>query len=148
MKKTTHFMLLNVLIVTVGIAITAIFFLAQMHADAEKNLKSAQESHLRTFWALLNDKGKGFKITDGKMFVGTYLLNGNFELPDKIKSLFGGTATVFMGDLRVSTNILKEDGSRAVGTKLEGSAYDSLFRQGKPYRGETNILGIDRKSVV
>jgi len=142
MKKTAHFMLLNVLIVTVGIAITAIFFLAQMHADAEKNLKSAQETHLRTFWALLNDKGKGFRITDGKMFVGTYLLNGNYELPDKIKSLFGGTATVFMGDIRVSTNILKEDGSRAVGTKLEGSAYDALFRQGKPYRGETTILGI------
>jgi len=142
MKKTSRIMLLNVLIVTVGIAITAIFFLAQMHAEAEKHVKSAQESHLKTFWALMHSKGKGFRISDGKMFVGDYLLNDNYELPDTIKDLFGGTATVFMGDTRISTNVLKEDGSRAVGTKLEGPAYDALFRYGKPYRGEAKILDI------
>jgi len=135
-------MLLNILIVTVAIAITASFFLAQMRSEAEKNLKSAQESHLSTFWMLVNSKGNSFRITDGKMFVGDYLFNGNHELPDAIKSLFGGTATVFLGDTRISTNIIKEDGTRAVGTKLVGPAYDALFRQGKAYRGEAKILGI------
>ncbi len=135
-------MLLNVLIVTVGIALTAIFFLGQMRADAEQRLISAQESHLRTFWDLLNAKGKDFRIIDEKMLVGGHVLNGDYELPDKIKTLFGGTATIFMGDMRISTNVRREDGSRAVGTKLEGPAYDTLFRQGKPYRGEATILGI------
>ena len=142
MKKTTLFMLLNILIVTVGIAVTAIFFLAQMRIEAEKHLKTAQESHLRTFWDLLNSKGKNFRIIDGKMFVDNYLINGNDELPDKVTSLFGGTATVFLGDTRISTNVLKADGSRAVGTKLVGPAFVALFRQGKPFRGEADILGI------
>ena len=142
MKKTTRFMLLNVLIVTVGIAVTAIFFLGQMRAEAEKHLKSAQENHLRTFRDLLDREGKDFRVSNGRMFVGDYLLNGNYELPDKIKALFGGTATIFMGDTRISTNVLKADGSRAVGTKLTGEAYDSLFHRGKPYRGEADILGI------
>jgi two-component system, cell cycle sensor histidine kinase and response regulator CckA len=142
MKKTTRFMLLNVLIVTIGIAVTALFFLGQMRAEAEKHVKSAQESHLRTFWDLLRREGKDFRIMNGRMFVGDCLLNGNYELPDKIKALFGGTATIFMGDTRISTNVLKADGSRAVGTKLTGEAYDYLFHQGKPYRGESDILGI------
>ncbi len=142
MKNTSRIMLFNILIVTVGIAVTAIFFLAQMRAEAEKHVKSSQESHLKTFWALMDSKGKGFRVSDGKMFVGDYLLNDNYELPDTIKDLFGGTATVFMGDTRISTNVLKEDGSRAVGTKLEGPAYDALFRYGKSYRGEAEILNI------
>ncbi|MRR53032.1 MAG: PAS domain S-box protein [Deltaproteobacteria bacterium] len=142
MKKTSRIMLLNILIVTIGIAITATFFLAQMRAEAEKYVNSSQESHLKTFWALLNSKGKGFRISDGKMFVGDYLLNDNYEIPDTIKDLFGGTATIFLGDTRISTNVLKEDGSRAVGTKLIGPAYDALFRHGKSYRGEAEILNI------
>jgi methyl-accepting chemotaxis protein len=47
-----------------------------------------------------------------------------------------------MGDTRVSTNVLKEDGSRAVGTKLQGPAYDAVFKEGKSYRGEAVILKV------
>ena len=141
MQKTTRYMLLNVLIVTIGIAITAIFFLGQMRAEAENRLKSAQESHLKTFWELLNSTGEDFRISNGNMFVGDQLINGNNDLPDKIKTLFGGTATIFMGDTRISTNVLLADGSRALGTKLTGEAYETLFHQGKPYRGEADILG-------
>ncbi|MRR05805.1 MAG: PAS domain S-box protein [Deltaproteobacteria bacterium] len=142
MRKTTHYMLLNVLIVTIGMAITAIFFLGQMRAEAENRVKSAQENHLRTFWELLNSKGGEFRISNGKMFVGDQHINDKNDLPDKIKTLFGGTATIFMGDTRVSTNVLKADGSRALGTKLTGEAYEALFHQGKPYRGEADILGV------
>jgi methyl-accepting chemotaxis protein len=46
-----------------------------------------------------------------------------------------------MGDTRVSTNVVKDDGSRAVGTKLQGPAYDAVFKEGKSYRGEAVILG-------
>jgi PAS domain S-box-containing protein len=142
MKTTTRFMLLNVLLITIGIAVTAGFFLRQMRSDAKTRLIAAQESHLRTLWDLLQAKGQDFRIVDGQMLVGRHVLNGDYEVPDKIKTLFGGTATIFMGDTRISTNVQKEDGSRAVGTKLEGPAYDALFRKGKPYRGEATILGI------
>ena len=37
--------------------------------------------------------------------IGDYPFNDNFELPDKVKEICGGTATVFMGDTRVSTNV-------------------------------------------
>ncbi len=77
-----------------------------------------------------------------ELYFGSTLINGNFEPVDKVKTVVGGTATVFLGDQRVATNVMKADGSRAVGTKLApGPAYDSVFKQHQTYRGEANILG-------
>ena len=77
-----------------------------------------------------------------KLYFGTTPINGNFEAVDQVEAVAGGTATIFLGDLRVSTNVQKPDGSRAVGTKLApGPAYDSVFRDRKTYRGEADILG-------
>jgi methyl-accepting chemotaxis protein len=76
------------------------------------------------------------------LYFGTTLINGNFEAVDQVKAVAGGTATIFLGDLRVSTNVQKPDGSRAVGTRLvPGPAHDTVFRDRKTYRGEANILG-------
>jgi methyl-accepting chemotaxis protein len=70
----------------------------------------------------------------------------NFALVDHIKILAGGTATLFVWDggnfIRVSTNVLKPDGSRAVGTPLDpkGRAYAALT-QGRSFTGVVDILG-------
>ena len=64
------------------------------------------------------------------------------EPVDEVKQLVGGTATVFSGDTRVATNVMKDDGTRAVGTKLaRNAAYDAVLVRGEPYRGQADILG-------
>ena len=118
MKLSTRFVLLNIIIVITTISITTGFALFRIHKEINRQANVAQESRLKTFWELLRSKGSDFSIVNGKLLAGSYVINGNEELPDKIKNLFGGTATIFMGDTRVTTNVLKEDGSRAVGTKL------------------------------
>jgi len=71
---------------------------------------------------------------------------GNYTLVDRIKELTGNTATLFAkrGDnfIRISTNVLKGDGSRAVGTVLDpnGRAYASL-REGRSFYGVVSVLG-------
>jgi methyl-accepting chemotaxis protein len=142
MKIRTKFTLLNIVLVTGAIAITTVVSLAQIHRDAVAQARAVQESHLRTFWELLKNKGTTFAVQDGKLRAGDYVINGNYELPDKVRALFGGTATIFMGERRVSTNVLAPDGSRAVGTLLDGPPRDALFREGKPYRGEAVVLGV------
>lgn len=97
---------------------------------------------MKTFWELTRQKGDEFRLADGKLWIGNYQVNDNYELPDKLKELCGGTATVFMGDTRISTNVMKADGSRAVGTKLQGAALEAVVKQGIGYRGETKILGV------
>jgi len=70
----------------------------------------------------------------------------NFAMVDRVKALAGGTATLFAWTgtdfIRVTTNVLKPDGSRAVGTLLDpkGKAFAALA-QGKSFSGVVEILG-------
>lgn len=70
-----------------------------------------------------------------------------FDLVDHVKALVGGTATLFAWDgnnfIRVTTNVMKPDGSRAVGTVLapNGKAYAALM-QGHAFNGVVDILGV------
>jgi methyl-accepting chemotaxis protein len=142
MKLTTKFILINVIVVTLAIAITTCFTFVNIRKEIHRQASTAQESTLKMFWELLNAKGNDFHVANGKLMAGSYVVNGNNELPDKIKEVFGGTATIFMGDTRVSTNVLKPDGSRAIGTKLVGAPYDAVIKDGKPFRGEATILDV------
>ena len=134
--------LVSSLVITLAILFSTLMFLAQMRAEALQMAATDQEQAIRTFWQLLLAKGNDIHVANGRMMAGDYVINGNYELPDKIREIFGGTATIFLGDTRVSTNVLKEDGSRAVGTRLTGPAYDAIFRENRPYRGLAPILGI------
>ena len=70
------------------------------------------------------------------------MINGANEYVDQVKEQFGGTATIFLGDVRVATNVRQADGSRAIGTRLAaGPAYDDALAKGKIYRGEAEIFG-------
>ena len=141
MKLSNKFILLLVVCLSAAVLAT-IFVLKQVNDEATRQAMIAQESRTKTFWHLLRSKGKDFSVVDGKLLAGSYVINNNFELPDKIQELFGGTATIFMGNTQVSTNVLKEDGSLAIGTKLQGTAYNAVYTEGRSYRGETEILGI------
>src|SRR5665647_1107505 len=142
MKTLTKLILANGLIAILIISTFAVLALNRFHREAVREIDADLERCLRTSWELLRQKGQDFSIVDGKLLAGSYVINGNFEVPDKVQEIFGGVATVFMGDTRVSTNVLQADGSRAIGTRLAGPAHDAIFKEGKSYRGETLILGI------
>lgn len=141
-KFTANIIALTILFIVGVTSISTLLFLATIREESERLAKIEQEQGLQTFWKLLKAKGTDFRIVNGKLMAGNYVLNDNFELPDTIQTIFGNTATIFMGDMRVSTNIRKADGTRAVGTRLAGPVYDAIFRQNRPYRGEAQILGI------
>ncbi len=81
---------------------------------------------------------------------GGVLLNKNYEIVDKIKQTVyenviyegqdTGTATIFMDDVRVSTNVRNQDGSRAIGTRVSEDVYNQVIIHGEPW--------IDRAYVV
>jgi two-component system, NtrC family, sensor kinase len=74
---------------------------------------------------------------------GGVLLNRNHEIVDKIKqTVFQGlqyrgqemgTATIFQDDLRISTNVLNPDGSRAIGTRAAQNVYDAVVLRGEKW---------------
>ncbi|MDP4114730.1 MAG: methyl-accepting chemotaxis protein [Bacteroidota bacterium] len=78
---------------------------------------------------------------------GSEAIANNNRIVDKTKRIAGGTATIFTkkGDdfIRISTNVVKPDGSRAVGTLLDpnGAAIKHL-RMNESFHGIVDILGI------
>jgi two-component system NtrC family sensor kinase len=74
---------------------------------------------------------------------GGILLNRNYEIVDRVKELVfkeerykgreTGTATIFLGDLRISTNVKKDSGERAIGTLLSEEVKRAVLDEGKPW---------------
>lgn len=141
MKISTKLSILTSILLAVSVLLTSTISLVIMYQELCQQALQVQESRMNTFWELARQKGKEFKLADGKLMIDSYQVNDNFELPDKVKEICGGTATIFMGDTRVSTNVMQPDGSRAVGTKLQGAALEAVIKQGNKYRGEAKILG-------
>jgi two-component system NtrC family sensor kinase len=81
---------------------------------------------------------------------GGVLLNRNYQTVDKVRNLlYGeerykgvemGTATIFQGDLRISTNVLDEKGQRAIGTRVSEEVHQAVLEKGE--------LWLDRAFVV
>jgi two-component system NtrC family sensor kinase len=81
---------------------------------------------------------------------GAILLNRNFDLVDQVQNTVFrgeryagkplGTATIFLNDVRISTNVLREDGSRAIGTRVSDEVYEHVLRQGRPWLGEAWVV--------
>lgn len=73
--------------------------------------------------------------------VSAHLLNNDFTLVDRIKEVAGiDTATVFLGDERVSTNVMTEKGMRAVGTRVSQDVFNQVLLAGGEYVGRAYVV--------
>jgi two-component system NtrC family sensor kinase len=81
---------------------------------------------------------------------GGLLLTRRAELVDRIKeTVFKGeryqgedigTATLFLDDVRIATNVYTEAGRRAIGTRVSEAVYDQVVVQGKRYLGRAYVV--------
>jgi len=94
---------------------------------------------------------KGAAVLIGGKTVNDILIGGkgqagDFAIVDYVTRLNKGTATIFSKDgerfVRIATNVMKDDGTRAVGTELNNTtqAYAQLKIQ-RPFYGVVDILG-------
>jgi two-component system NtrC family sensor kinase len=77
------------------------------------------------------------------VLMGGVLLNRDVEIVDRIKNIVFkdakykgkeiGTATIFLGDLRISTNVMDKEGSRAIGTRAMKEVQDQVLGKGMPW---------------
>jgi two-component system NtrC family sensor kinase len=81
---------------------------------------------------------------------GALLLNNDSTFPDRAQTLvFGdqkidgrdiGTATLFLDDVRISTNVRGKDGKRAFGTLVSREVYDKVFKKGDIWRNKAFVV--------
>jgi len=84
------------------------------------------------------------------LLYGGILLNQNFEIVDKIKqTVFQGvqyqgrdigTATIFLDDVRIATNVTNLDGSRAIGTRIAADVYEQVIERRQPWIGRAYVV--------
>jgi two-component system NtrC family sensor kinase len=73
--------------------------------------------------------------------LSAYLFNNDFTLVDYIKNEAKvETMTIFLGDLRVSTNVPDRSGGRAVGTRVAQDVYQKVLVQGQNYSGRVFVV--------
>ena len=92
-------------------------------------------------------------ISNGRLIgviYGAKILNKSLRMVDRIKNLLFrnehiggydlGTVTIFMDDVRISTNVKNSDGSRAVGTRISAEVYSKVFEQGKVWLDKAFVV--------
>ncbi|MBW8283265.1 MAG: cache domain-containing protein, partial [Rhizobium sp.] len=99
------------------------------------------DNNLQILEAELRQRGEP-QVRADALYYGETRINDDTAIVDAVRARAGGTATIFLGDLRIATNVTKPDGSRATGTRLTAeSVIDTVLHQGKAFRGEAEILG-------
>ncbi|MCU0886448.1 MAG: cache domain-containing protein [Rubritepida sp.] len=145
-------------ITLLGVAgiVLAIFALQLWEARTrDAQARAALESRLDRDLALLEGVtaqlggGGAWRLDEqGRLARGTFVLDGANAVVDIVSRSSGGVATIFKGDERIATSVVRPDGTRATGTRLApGAAHDAAVRGGRTYRGVNNILGSDHITI-
>ena len=75
------------------------------------------------------------------------VISGGYDITkdaflDQVKKLYGTDVTIFLGNERVATTLLK-DGKRIIGTELNEQISTVVLKQGQNYKVRADILGMD-----
>ena len=93
-------------------------------------------------YAMLDEKYPGeWLIREGRLFKGDVPLNENYALIDKIAGLTKDAVTIFQGDTRVATTVMKDSRERAIGTKAAANIVEAVLNKGQTYIGKANVVG-------
>ncbi|MCJ2135602.1 methyl-accepting chemotaxis protein, partial [Methylobacterium sp. J-026] len=137
--------LVGTVMLGIASATTIATILVEVETDMTQHASAVLESNMRLLRQNLSDEGgsQRFSLVDGHLQIGSHSIGAEDPAVDRVRTIIGGTATIFLGDVRVATNVTKPNGTRAIGTRLApGPVYDAVIKQGRPYRGEAEILGV------
>ncbi|WP_285716745.1 cache domain-containing protein [Pelosinus sp. IPA-1] len=130
--------------------------IARTHAPANNGDDLTNQSNIRR--ALLGEEVTGIESNSEMKFaimigipvknkqgeiVGVISAGHNLEnnkAVDQVKMMFNTDATIFLGNVRLSTTIIK-DGQRIAGTTLDEIIDQRVLRQGGKYIGQAEIVG-------
>ncbi len=152
-KLTTKTMVLTIALIIVAAAACATAAVFAIQAQIREDVVVRQSASLRIAADIFSQNYPQLQVTRKGQQVERIVIDQlpefpNHDMIDRVGYLTGETATVFVWDeetkdfWRRTTNIKKDDGSRAVGTPLgqKGAVYP-VVTKGQTFRGEAIILG-------
>ncbi|MGP1255216.1 MAG: methyl-accepting chemotaxis protein [Kiloniellales bacterium] len=160
LRLTARTTLLTIGLIALSIAAVSAVTIFQLNREIERQVIDRQSASLRIAAMIMEQNYSSFEAAyDDAGNVSKLIMR---EIPeflhhlviDQVGDMTGETATVFAfqpedGDFwRRTTNIIKPDGQRAVGTPLgkTGIVHAAMMR-GETFMGEANILGQDYYTI-
>ena len=141
------------LIITFTLVLMAVTGLMGIYATSVMSDKILTASHaklksdLELGKEIINLEYPGnWHISDGKLYKGNFLIEGNYELIDLIGKNTGDSVTIFRGDTRVATNVMK-DNQRQVGTQASEEVKQAVLNEGQTFIGRANVVGTWNESA-
>jgi two-component system NtrC family sensor kinase len=107
---------------------------------AASSLFNLEEGHaglaLVSATPVINPSGNAIAVV-----LAFHMFNNDFNLVDRIKEAADiDTATIFLGDLRVSTNVMTAEGNRAIGTRLSENVAQVVLINNEKYIGTAFVV--------
>lgn len=142
MKIKWKIMLSAIVLITILTVTVNLFF----YTEIKGLVKSQSSNELKNYSAmglqLLNAKYPGdWRLDGNQLFKGDTLINENYEIIDEFT---GGTdvlATVFAKDIRVTTNVVDEQGKKQINTPASDVVKKTVLDEGKNFDGNADIRG-------
>lgn len=143
-KNSLVFKLILLCTLIFVVAIGGICFYASYEVKGEI-VKSAEEklnSDLNISEAYINSKYPGeWSIRDNVLYKGEQNMYNNNTIIDEIGKFTGDTATIFQGKIRIATNVVDQNGKRALGTEVSQTIQDTVLKDGNLYLGQAQVVG-------
>ncbi len=152
-KLTTKAMVMNIALIVVAAAACATAAIFAIQGEIRDQVVERQSASLRIAADIFSENHPDLQVTKKGSEIQRIAIDQvpeftDHSMIDRIGYLTGETATVFVWEeeskdfWRRTTNIKKDDGSRAIGTPLgqKGAVYPVVTR-GETFRGEAVILG-------
>ncbi|MFX4262342.1 EAL domain-containing protein [Pelotomaculum propionicicum] len=137
-----RYILLNTLVIIIGLILTVTWVTKQIRVEANNVAVEKAKGDLKLAQTLLDSRSPGpWSIRDGSLYKGETLINGNNDFVDEVGYLTGDTCTIFQGDTRVSTNVIREN-TRVLGTRVSEEVGKVVLEEGKNYYGEADVVGV------
>jgi len=154
MSQKILFLTMSICAVLVSAIVTSFYF--RLETVLQHEIEVNQRGNIAVAASVFGDAFPFMTVKHSEDAGVSYLqlsslpIFNNHALVDKVGKITGETVTLFLWDektqdfWRKTTNIIKPDGSRAVGTPLgkKGRVYPIMI-DGKTYEGEATILGKD-----
>ncbi len=141
--KIKHRLIFIFLLILFMFSSFAIYSVSTMYSNVVESAQEKLKSDLTLGRKYLELKCPGnWSIKDDDMlYKGNTIMNNNFDVVDEIGELTGDTVTIFLKDTRVSTNVKKEDGKRAVNTKVSDIVAETVLKKGQVFTGKADVVG-------
>jgi methyl-accepting chemotaxis protein len=134
MRVHLRFKLISIYIVSLLAFVLLLFGIVffQVQKLINQTFEDKLNADLNLGYRLLNEKYPGkWEVIGSRLFKGNVLMNENYELIDAVSKETGSLVTIFMGDTRVATTVLNNDGSRAINTKAAQGVINTVLYDGE-----------------